>query len=176
MRILLVDDESHVLAALVRLLRHALPKTTQVESHTSPLTALARATEVPFDAVLCDYRMPEMDGVAFLKAFRDIQPQVPRLILSGVTDFDVLMNAVNEVGLYRYLIKPWDDDEIIAAVRDSAMMHMREEEAHRLADERRAELGHMSPEELEKHRLEAEEPGITQVRWGPDGAIHLDED
>lgn len=170
-RILLVDDEPHVLSALQRLLRRELAGTAQVEAHTSPRAALARALEVPFALVVSDYRMPELDGLAFLKAFSELQPRARRLMLSGVTDFDVLVSAVNDVGLQRYLIKPWDDREMADALADQA----KDEEARHLADERRGELGQLSAEELERRRLEAEEPGITQVRRGPDGAIHLDD-
>ena len=176
MRIMLVDDESNVLSALERLLRRHLPNAPVVETFTSPAAALARSWEVPFEVVVSDYRMPEMDGVEFLKQFRDIQPQALRLILSGITDFDALVTAVNEVGLYRYLIKPWDDTEIVTILQAALAEQARQAEALRLADERREELGKLTPEERERRRLEAEEPGITRVNWGPDGAIHLDED
>lgn len=174
-RILLVDDEPHVLSALQRLLRRELAGTAQVEAHTSPQAALARALEVPFALVVSDYRMPELDGLAFLKAFSELQPRARRLMLSGVTDFDVLVSAVNDVGLDRYLIKPWDDQEMAGALAAALAEQARNEEARRLADERRGELGQLSAEDLERRRLEAEEPGITQVRRGPDGAVHLDD-
>lgn len=176
MRILIVDDESHVLAALTRLLHRELPRDCVVETFTHAAAALQRAWEVPFDAVVSDYRMPEMDGVAFLRAFAEIQPHPPRLMLSAAADFDTLVSAINEVGLYRYLPKPWDEDVLLATLREALAAYARDGEARRLADERRGELGQLSPEELERRRLEAQEPGITRVHWDPNGGVQLDDD
>jgi len=174
-RILLVDDEPGVLSALERLLHRSLPDKPPVETFTSPRAALERAWETSFALVVSDYRMPEMDGLAFLKEFGDIQPHALRLMLSAITDFDVLVSAVNDVGLYRYLIKPWDDQEVVNTLQAALAEQLRQTEARQLADAQRREQGSLSPEEAERRRLEAEEPGITRVNWGPDGAIHLDD-
>lgn len=174
-RILLVDDEPAVLSALARLLHRQLPAGPEVETFTSPRAALARAWEVPFALVVSDYRMAEMDGIAFLKEFAEIQPHALRLMLSGAADFDVLVSAVNAVGLHRYLIKPWDDEEVCAVLQGAYAEFGRQEAARQLAEERQRQLGQLSPEEIERRRLEAEEPGITRVNWGPDGAVHLDD-
>ena len=175
-RILLVDDEPAVLSALARLLHRQLPAGPEVETFTSPRAALARAWEVPFALVVSDYRMAEMDGIAFLKEFAEIQPHALRLMLSGAADFDVLVSAVNAVGLHRYLIKPWDDQEVVNTVQAALAEFQRRAEERRQLEASRLEIGALSPEEAERHRLEEEEPGITQVDWGPDGAIHLDDD
>lgn len=67
-RVILVDDEPHVLSALRRLLMRSLPtNTVRLETYLDPLQALARARLHAFDAVVTDYRMPSMDGVTFLK-------------------------------------------------------------------------------------------------------------
>jgi len=176
LRLLLVDDEPGVLAALERLLHRSLPGKPVVETFSSPRKALERAWESPFALVVSDYRMPEMDGLNFLKEFGDIQPHALRLMLSAITDFDVLVTAVNDVGLYRYLIKPWDDQEVVNTVQAALAEFQRRAEERRQLEASRLEIGALSPEEAERHRLEAEEPGITQVDWGPDGAIHLDDD
>ena len=80
-RILLVDDEPAVLSALARLLHRQLPAGPEVETFTSPRAALARAWEVPFALVVSDYRMAEMDGIAFLKEFAEIQPHALRQLV-----------------------------------------------------------------------------------------------
>jgi DNA-binding NtrC family response regulator len=179
-RILIVDDELAILHALQRLLR-AVPCTyanmvfpLQVEIFTSPKDALHRVAQTPFDLVLTDYRMPEMDGVALLTQVRAIQPDTARLILSGYADLNVLVRAINDVEIYRFIAKPWNDYELVAAIAQA--LHNRDLllENRRLADEARAEIGELSAEELETKRLEALEPGITRVNWGPDGSVVLD--
>jgi DNA-binding NtrC family response regulator len=175
-RVLLVDDETNILQALRRILTRAFRDEVLVESFVDPRAALTRAAEAAFDVVISDFRMPLLDGVSFLKAFREIQPDTVRMILSATTDFDALVTAVNEAEIHRYLIKPWADDEVVAAVRGALEKHALELEERRLADESRLKHGAITPEELEMRRLEEEEPGITRVKWGPDGSVLLDDD
>jgi response regulator RpfG family c-di-GMP phosphodiesterase len=103
-----------------------------------------------------------MDGVSFLKHFRQIQPDVPRIILSATTDFATLMAAVNEAGIHRYLVKPWDDVEIVAVVRDALSFHDRVIEDRLLAEQKRSERGQLTPEEIELSLKEWKS-------WGLDG-------
>lgn len=176
-RLLLVDDEANLLNALRRVLMRAFQgEDIKFELFDDPRAALVRAAEVSFDLVISDYRMPPMDGVAFLKAFKLLQPDAVRLILSATTDFDTLMSAVNEAEVHRYLVKPWTDDELVATI--SAALKKRDEllENRQLADAVRLQQGRISAEDVERRRLEADEPGITRVNWGPDGSILLDEE
>ena len=175
-RIMLVDDEENILNALRRLFA-AGDRKIQVETFVSPHAALARAKEgVAFDAVISDYRMPEMDGVVFLREFIKEQPHAVRLILSGYADLDALVGAINEAQIYRFISKPWHDIELRAAVAQALAHHDLLLENQRLADEVRAQRGIISRQEMEFRRLEAESPGITQVKWGPNGEVMLDEE
>lgn len=179
-RILLVDDEESILKSLKRLLRIAPcsfgGKTypLDVEAYTSAKAALARAREEDFDLFISDYRMPEMDGIEFLKAAKQIQPDAARLILSGYADLNALIRAVNEVGIERFIGKPWNDYELLAAIAQALAHRELLLENRELANLVRQEMGDVSPEELEAQRLEALEPGITAVHWGPDGSVMLD--
>lgn len=179
-RIMLIDDDQAVLNSLTRLLR-AVPCSCgntvyplEVEAFTSPLLALERARHTTFELVLTDYRMLEMNGVEILRQMQDIQPDAARLILSGYGDLNVLMRAINEVRIYRFIAKPWNDYELVAAIGQA--LHNRELllENRRLADETRVKAGNMSAQELEAKRLEALEPGITKVNWAEDGSVVLD--
>jgi DNA-binding NtrC family response regulator len=180
-RILIVDDEDAILKALRRLLSltpcAAGDKTYKlsVDTFCVPEEALARARFTAYDLVLSDYRMPGMDGVQFLKAFRELQPDCARLILSGYADLNGLIGAINEAGISRFLSKPWNDYELVAAIGQALALRDLTLENQRLADRTRLALGRISREELERKRLEAEEPGITKVIWGPDGSVLLDE-
>lgn len=84
--------------------------------YLDPLQALARARVHAFDAVLSDYRMPAMDGVTFLKRWRDIQPDSVRIVLSASNDFAAVQAAVNEADVFRYLSKPWSDEQLLAVL------------------------------------------------------------
>lgn len=181
-RILIVDDEENILKALRRLLSHtpcsAGGKTFMLEVDVSsdPRAALDLATRHTYDLVISDYRMPGLDGVAFLKEFSKLQPTAARLILSGYADLNGLIAAINEVGILRFIAKPWNDYELIATLAQVLAFQDLQAETARLAEQTRLANGDVSPEEIERRRLEAEEPGITQVNWGPDGSVILDPD
>lgn len=178
--ILIVDDEAGILNALQRLLRSA-PCTygnrsfpLAVSAFLSPRQALDSTASETYDLVISDYRMPEMDGVEFLKAVKQIQPDAARFILSGYADLNALTRAVNEVGIERFLGKPWNDYELLSAVGQALAHQELVLENRQLANLMRADLGDATPEQIERQRLEAMEPGITEVNWGPDGSVILD--
>lgn len=110
-RILVVDDEPNIVSAVQRELNSPpfVRYRYTVEGFTEPLRALERAKEQVFDAVISDYRMPAMDGLEFLKALSRIQPDCARIVLSGQTDIESLIQMVNETHIYRFLPKPWHD-------------------------------------------------------------------
>lgn len=174
-RLLLLDDEINVLHSLQRALRQCLATAdVRIETFTDPEQALLRSGEMAFDVVVSDYRMPGMNGVDFLAAVKGIQPDAVRLVLSASTEFEAMMNAINRAEVFRYIAKPWQMDELkntfeLAFARRDQMV-----EERRLADEARAQRGELTPQEIEAKRLEAEEPGITKVKWGADGSVHLD--
>ncbi|RJG01044.1 response regulator [Noviherbaspirillum sedimenti] len=178
-RIMLVDDEANILQALRRVL-HGMPE-NEIEGHsleiqlfTSPVEALQRADYMPFDLVMTDYRMPEMNGVEFLVRLRQVQPTAMRLILSAYADRDGLVGAINEAQIFRFIAKPWNDYELRATVAQALSYRHLLMENLRLADLSRVQLGKLSKQEMELRRLEEEHPGITKVNWGPDGSVLLD--
>ena len=170
-RILLVDDEGHVLSALKRVLRSGFGTTLAVETTVDPELALSRLKEVPFDVVVSDYRMPLISGTEFLGLVRYIQPQAVRMILSANSDFDTLVRAVNDAEVFRYILKPWTEKDFIEQIRQALdrAAHMRYE--CELADVGRHQFGNLSAAEVELRRLESIEPGITHVDWGPNGEV-----
>lgn len=180
-RIMLVDDEENILKALRRLFSSPSFQDSdnsrfQVEIFASPLQALQRAEAgVAFDLVISDYRMPEMDGVAFLKAFKAIQPTAERLILSGYADLEALVGAINEAQIFRFISKPWHDYELKSAVAQALAHRDLLRDNQLLADQVRLQRGVISRQEMALRRLEEESPGITKVHWGADGSVIFDE-
>lgn len=175
--LLLVDDEPLVLRALERQLRGILrsPRPAyRIETFTQPAEALKRARAAVFDVVISDYRMPEMNGIAFLCAFRVLQPTAARLILSGQADLGGLADAINVAGIMRFLAKPWDEAELVFAIENALVERRLLLENQRLADELRTSRSRLSRQEEELRRLERESPGITRVNWGPGGEVLLD--
>jgi DNA-binding NtrC family response regulator len=115
--ILIVDDEEIVTSSLRNLFR--LRTDYGHITHTSPVQALADANSHIFDLVITDYLMPAMDGIAFLTRFKEVQPQAIRILLTGYADKDSAIRAINEVGLYQYIEKPWDNDALLMVVKNA---------------------------------------------------------
>ncbi|HEY9104639.1 response regulator [Chitinimonas sp.] len=175
-RLLLVDDEPNVLAALKRCLSvrdefDSRECDYQFSAYTNPHEALQIAEQQPFDLVISDYRMPQMDGVRFLTELRLLQPDCISLILSGMTDLEGLIRAINLAGIYRFVNKPWNDMELRACVSGALAQQRLTQENQRMADELRLLRSRSTEQERELARLEREHPGITRVRWGPDGSV-----
>ncbi|HUW38572.1 MAG TPA: response regulator [Rhodocyclaceae bacterium] len=124
-RIMLVDDDDAVLQALRRLFRRLpcaygiLSYELEIEMFTAPMAALARARELEFDALLSDYRMPEMDGIEFLRRARVLRPDAVLMLFSGSGDRDAVERAFAEVGIFRFIAKPWDDATLVSALAES---------------------------------------------------------
>lgn len=150
-QILLVDDEANILASLKReLMTHG--GEFAIETRTIPREALKLAHEKAFDLVVSDYKMPEMDGVAFLQAFREIQPDAARLILSGQTDRDALVDAINRTHIYRFIGKPWNEMELAGAISQALAFHKAVHDNRWLAAEYRVKYGHPARSgNVEKH-------------------------
>ena len=106
--ILLVDDEADNLALLYRTLRGIY----NIEKTTSPLQALEILKERNFELVISDHKMPEMDGVEFLKRVQINHPQTMRILLTAYSDANILIDAINYAKIYRYVKKPFNPDEL----------------------------------------------------------------
>lgn len=172
--ILLVDDEVNVLSALQRGLRQKLPAdTVEIEAFSDPLAALTRCCDRDFDIVISDFRMPQMSGVEFLHALKEVAPLTVRMILSASTEFQTVSSAIAEAQVFRYIPKPWHIEELLADIKAGLAWRDEALREHALAQEQRRQQEQLSPEEAAARQLEDEEPGILKVKWGPNGEIIL---
>jgi len=116
-RILVVDDEAFILSALNRLLRNRGFEVLTADSGKAGLAILERE---PIDVVISDMRMPEMTGAEFLEQTFSRWPNVKRILLTGFADVDSTIAAVNKGKIWRYIAKPWDDEDLILTVQQAA--------------------------------------------------------
>lgn len=114
--LVVVDDEEMVLTSIRSFL--ALETDYEVKTFSRPSEALAYLGENEADLVISDYLMPEMDGISFLARVRELRPEVPRIILTGYSDKENAIKAINEVGLFQYIEKPWDNDDLRLIIRN----------------------------------------------------------
>ncbi|MDD2710681.1 MAG: response regulator [Verrucomicrobiae bacterium] len=113
-KVLLVDDEESVLSACSRLLHK---EAFSVVCTTSPEQAIELARSGDFAVVVSDHRMPAMEGTQLLARIREIAPDTVRLMLTGYADAKAAVDAINQGAVYRFLSKPWNDEELKTAVR-----------------------------------------------------------
>jgi len=144
--VLVVDDEPSILAALKRMFRKE-----NIDAHVanSGAEALAFLDGNTVDCVISDMRMPEMDGAQLLEQVRLRAPQTVRILLTGHADTASTIAAINRGQVSRYVNKPWDDHELVLAVRESLQVKWLSEDRDRLEALTRAqkeELGQLNAE------------------------------
>ena len=120
-KILFVDDEENILRSLQRLFMDEEVEVFTASSGAKGLEILAREPEV--GVIVSDQRMPEMTGVDFLEKSKAISPQSIRILLTGYADVNAAIDAINRGGTFRYLNKPWNDDELVQAVKGALHMY-----------------------------------------------------
>ncbi|MGQ7958327.1 HD domain-containing phosphohydrolase [Pseudomonas sp. SP16.1] len=127
--LLLVDDEENILNSLRRLLRN---QGYEILTASGGEQALAMLEECPVDLVISDARMPGMDGATLLAEVQRRWPDCMRILLTGYADIGTTIKAINQGQIYRYISKPWDDDELRMVIRQALAFHTSERERLRL--------------------------------------------
>ncbi len=129
--LLCVDDEPNILSSLRRLFRAKGYRVLVAESGQAGLQVLATES---VDLVISDMRMPEMDGAHFLELVRARWPDTIRILLTGYADVSSIIEAINRGEIYRYIAKPWDDNDMLLVVRDALERKVLENEKLRLEE------------------------------------------
>ena len=114
--ILIVDDDIGVCNSLASLLKR---DNYHVTTSTSPSAALEVMAKQEFSLIISDQRMPKMCGTELLKQVKHIYPQTLRILISAYTDYDALIDSINEADIYKFLAKPWHNNILLKEIRVS---------------------------------------------------------
>jgi len=112
--LLIVDDDVNVLSSLHRLFRR---DGYQILTATSPTEAFEMLALHAVQVIVCDQRMPAMSGTEFLSKVKEMYPDTIRIILSGYTGLEAVLDAINRGAIYRFYTKPWDDTQLRDNIR-----------------------------------------------------------
>lgn len=134
--ILCVDDEPNILASLQRLFRKHHFRVLCADGAAAGLAILEQET---IDVVISDMRMPQCSGTDFLERVRQCWPSTMRLLLTGYADLGSIVGAINRGEIYRYITKPWDEEDILLVVRDALERRALEREKQELEKLTRAQ-------------------------------------
>ncbi|MCR5265246.1 MAG: response regulator [Cyanobacteria bacterium RUI128] len=116
-KIVVVDDDETLISTLKTLLY--LEDFSNAEFFTDPRLALEFIKDSPPDLIISDFVMPEMNGLEFLSKANDLYPEVSKILLTGYADKENAIRAINEVGLYKYITKPWENnDDILLSIKN----------------------------------------------------------
>jgi len=151
--ILFVDDEANLLEALRRML---FEEPFEVRTCSDPRQAVVEVTANAPTVVVADFYMPGMRGPALLSRVREIDESIVRIILTGKPDVTAVLDAVQQGSVWRFILKPWDDDDLKMTLRQAIDYH------HLLADRDRL-LHEVGQQRLTLESLEASHPGITHL-------------
>jgi two-component system probable response regulator PhcQ len=164
--ILIVDDEENILSSLKRLFRR---EPYEIFTAISGEEGLRILDDYPIDLIISDLKMPEMSGVEFLKRAKDKNPVPLRIILTGHADVKGIIQAIDQGEIYRFLLKPWEDEELKMTIRQAL-------DYYNLWKENRTLVKTVERQRQILQELEKESPGISVVERDENGTILLNDE
>lgn len=141
-RVLVVDDEAPTGKAIGRILDRLGLEFTYAASGEEAIAAM-EGGQSPFSLIISDQRMPGMQGTEFLSRAKEISPDTIRYLITGYSEMDTIINAVNRGAVQHYISKPWDRDELVKAIRNGISLyeqHLDSEKLFALAKKQNAKL------------------------------------
>jgi DNA-binding NtrC family response regulator len=116
--VMIVDDEDMVITSVKAFLQ--LETDYDIRGFTDPEEAASFARDNRVDVAVSDYLMPKMNGIQLLSKVKETQPEASRVLLTGHADKQSAIQAINEVALFQYLEKPWDNAQLLLVVQSGA--------------------------------------------------------
>lgn len=116
--VLIVDDEEMVIASIQAFLR--IEGDFDIHGFSDPEQAARFAESNSIDVVVSDYLMPKMNGIQLLGKIKEAQPEASRVLLTGHADKQSAIQAINQVALFQYLEKPWDNSQLLLVIQSGA--------------------------------------------------------
>ena len=165
-KILIVDDEENILNSLKRLFRKENYHILTVLSGEEGLEVL---DQHEVDLIISDLKMPFMDGVEFLALAKEKNPNALRIMLTGHADLKSVIEAIDKGEVYRFLLKPWNDDELKMTIKQALGFHY-------LQKENKVLVQTVKKQNQILKELEKEHPGISAVKKDEEGSILLSVD
>lgn len=129
LKLILVDDEPHILSALSRMLRK---ENYEIITTENPDEVLQYVQQEKIAVVVSDQRMPSMSGADLLSEVRRLSPETIRIILTGYSDMEAAVKAINEGAVYQFLSKPWQEDHFKCTLRQAVEDYQLRQENKRL--------------------------------------------
>lgn len=163
--VLIVDDEIRSLESLQRILADDFD--VKIAVNVGEAETLLQTEWVQI--ILCDQRMPDMSGVEFLRRVREQWPDVIRMIISGYTDSEDIISALNDAGVYQYITKPWHPDQLILTLKNAAELFQLQRRNELLSIELK-----LSPRQLEE-TMEQKRQALRESYQCDDGIVRTPE-
>ena len=122
-KIVIVDDEKIVTSAFKTLLK--VEGFSDVNCFNNPEEAVDFLKSNTPDIIVSDFLMPQMNGLEFLTKAKELYPEVSMILLTGYADKENAIKAINEIGLYKYIEKPWDNDDLLVNIRKTLNLSLK---------------------------------------------------
>jgi DNA-binding NtrC family response regulator len=161
--LLIVDDEENIIKSMIRTLRD---DGYQIVSARSGEEGLSKLEKHEVDIVISDQKMPGMSGLEFLKRVRANFPDILCIMVTAYGDMNTALEAINDVGIYKFILKPWDEMDLRVTIK-------RAFESRELTMERDSLLSKVRAQEIILRELEKKHPGITEVERDENGTTIL---
>ena len=115
--VVLVDDEEMVITSVSAFL--TLETEYNIHGFTDPREAVRHMETHPVDVIVTDYLMPQVNGIQLLAKAKEFQPEAARVLLTGHADKQSAIHAINDIGLFQYLEKPWDNSQLLLVIQSA---------------------------------------------------------
>lgn len=173
--ILIVDDEQNVLNAISRSLRELNCELILVDN---PDEAIRVINEKQLDVIVADYHMPGNNGLYIIKIAKEVQPDTIRILMTGDSDIDIVVNAVNEGNIFKYIAKPWNRIHLVQLISEAVknkLMHDEKQELFAIIFKEKSEWSELK-KELEHKMISINRQGVQaliKVMRAKDNALYL---